>query len=108
MNYYHDAGHYVYQRFYISMVCYVTATLSQWEPLKVDAPWAKDIKEKQWEEALQADQKCSLNVNRKRMQQFILLSVYYTPSKLFKMGVLQDPCCTNCHRYLRDLVLLLW
>lgn len=79
-NFYHDAEHYDYQGFYILMVCYVTAAFSQWVPLKLDAPWAKDIgtfKEKQWEEALQAVQKCSLNVNQKFMQLFILPCVLH-------------------------------
>lgn len=62
--------------------------------LKAGERWEKDIGpfvEDQWEEALQAIQKCSLNATQRLMQLFIPLKAHYTPVKLHKYwaGVLQ-------------------
>lgn len=39
---------------------------------------------------------------------YILLRVYYTPTKSLKMGILSDPFCIKCRRDLSVLVPLLW
>ena len=67
--------------------------------------WEGDVgpfEEEQCEEALS---QCSLNVAQRLSQLYILLRVHYTPDRLVRMGVRDDPSCSRC---MRDLTHLLW
>lgn len=73
--------------------------------------WEGDIgafEEDQWEKALAAVPRCSLNVAQRLSQLYLLLRVHYTPARLVRMGVRDDPSCTRCMRDHGDLIHMLW
>lgn len=73
--------------------------------------WERDMgsfEEDQWEEALPAVPLCSLNVTQRLPQLYILLRVHYTPARLVRMGVREDPSCTRYKRDHEDPIHMLW
>lgn len=75
----------------------------------VISKWERDVgifEENQWEEA--AVPQCFLNVAQWLSQLYLLLRVHYTPARLVRMGVRDDPSYTRCIRDHGDLIHLLW
>lgn len=66
------------------------------------------FEEDQWDEALAAVPLCSLNVAQRLSQLYVLLRVHYTPARLVRMGVREDPSCSRCMRDHGDLIHMLW
>lgn len=80
-------------------------------PLQVLEKWEKDVGQltgNQWEEAFQSVTNCSLNVTQRLTQLYILLGVYYTPHRLYVMGLLPTPTCSRCRCDHSDLIHLLY
>lgn len=80
-------------------------------PLRMLDKWEGDVGRMdgdQWEEALQAMPICSLNVSQRLTQLYIILRVYYTPHRMYIMGLRPTLLCTRCKRDHGDLIHLLW
>lgn len=76
-------------------------------PLKVGEKWERDLGpfiEDQWEEALQAVTQCSRNVTQRLMQLYLLLRVYFTPTRIFAICNLDSPLRGKCSRDHGDLI----
>lgn len=79
------------------MEVYLCKPMEQWQPD------LGELTSEQWEMVLEAVHASSLNTSQGLSKLYILLSVYYTPLKLIKMGLLHGPSCPKCSRDHGDL-----